>query len=149
MKATAADIARLAAGNSSKGVNLKAFGPPPTVSPDLAMILTAVEQAGYGPAELECPVIDGRKWRWDAAWPRLMVALERHGGKFVTTACTCGKRYTRFVSRHHDKDGLESDAEKTNAAMAAGWAVIVATPPMLTDGRALAALLATLSRRAG
>lgn len=133
---------------TSRGVNAKAFGPAPDVSPDLALILAAVEQAGYGRALLEHEFHPVRKWRFDACWPDSgMVALERHGGTFVRVSCRCGVKYTQFKSRHHDKNGLEMDAEKSNAAVALGWAVIVATPRMLADGRALAALLATLERR--
>lgn len=133
-----------ATGATSRGVNLRALGPAPNVSTDLALILAAVEQAGYGRATLEHRFHAERKWSIDAAWPSLLVGLEREGGKFVRVACRCGVKYTRFVSRHHEKDGLEADAEKYNAAAALGWSVIRATPRMLTDGRALAALLATL-----
>lgn len=136
-----------ATGATSRGVNAKAFGSAPAVSTDLALILLAVEQSGYGAATPEHEFHPVRKWRFDAAWLEPMVALERHGGRFVTVHCECGKPYTRFVSYHHDRTGLENDAEKMNAAAALGWAVIAATPKMLTDGRALAALLTTLERR--
>jgi len=134
-------------GAKSCSVNAKALGPAPAVSTDLALILRAIEEAGYGAATLEHEFHPVRKWRFDAAWLEPKVAIERHGGRFVTTRCECGKPYTRFVSYHHDRMGLENDAEKMNAAAALGWAVIAATPQMLTDGRAFAALLATLERR--
>ncbi len=133
------------AGEPMRTVRMPKDQPP--LSPDLAILVAAVEQAGWPAPVLEHEFHPIRKWRFDLAWPDPSVALERHGGTFVTVRCTCGKPYTRFVSRHHDKNGLEMDAEKSNAAAALGWSVIVATPRMLDDGRALAALLATLERR--
>ncbi len=137
------------AGAVSTGIRLSALksDSPPPLATDLAILVAAVEQAGWPAPVLEHEFHPVRKWRFDLAWPDPRVALERHGGTFVTVRCTCGKPYTRFVSRHHDKNGLEMDAEKTNAAAALGWSVIVATPRMLDDGRALAAILATLERR--
>lgn len=136
-----------ATGAACRGVNANAFGTAPEVSPDLALILAAVEQAGYGRATLEHRFHPQRKWSIDAAWPAALVGFEREGGKFVWVACRCGVKQKRFVSRHHDRDGMEADAEKYNAAAAMGWSIIRATPGMLKDGRALAALLATLERK--
>lgn len=147
MRASAADIAKASAGNVSRGVNTAAFGARPEVPTDLALILAAVEGAGYGPAVLEFKFLEGRKYAFDCAWPSVLVAFEREGGAFVRVACRCGVKQTRFVSRHNDRDGMESDCEKYNAGAALGWAIVRGTPPMLSDGRALAALLATLERR--
>lgn len=118
--------------------------PEQDLSTDLKLLICAVENAGYPRPELEYAFHPVRKWRFDLAWIAPKIAVERHGGKFVSTSCECGKRFTRFVSKHHDRNGLEMDAEKSNAATSMGWSVIVATPMMLQDGRALQAVLETL-----
>lgn len=132
---------------SQRRVRTAVLGPTPTIPVDLQLVLAAVEQAGYGPATLEYRFDVQRKWAFDAAWPEQRIAFEREGGRFVNETCDCGRTITRFVSRHHSKDGLEADAVKYNAAAVAGWCVIRATPGMLADGRALAAVLAAHAAR--
>jgi hypothetical protein len=68
-----------------------------------------------------------RKWRFDLAWPELMVACEVDGGSWVQ-------------GRHTRGAGFERDLEKSNAAQLAGWRVYHVTPTMITDGRAVALL---------
>ena len=72
-----------------------------------------------------------RRWRFDFAWPDLMVALEVDGGT-----------WTR--GRHSRPGGFEADCEKLNAAASLGWRVLRVTGDMVRDGRALAAVLAVL-----
>lgn len=55
-----------------------------------------------------------RKWRFDFAWPALMVAVEIDGG--VTRR--------RAFGRHVRADGFINDAEKLNWAAAQGWIVL-------------------------
>lgn len=107
---------------------------------DTDLICWAVEQAGFGKPQSEFRFHQKRKWRFDFAWPDLKVALEREGSAWVDG---------RLVSRHRSDAGYASDCEKYNAAGVAGWLVVRATPPMLKDGRALAALLEALSLRTG
>ena len=59
---------------------------------------------------------DTRRWRFDAAWPRHMVAIEIDGGQFAPGA-----------GRH----AQTSDYEKRNAATAAGWRVLFYRPQQL------------------
>jgi very-short-patch-repair endonuclease len=66
----------------------------------------------------------GRRWRFDAAWPDLSVAVEVDGGAFVG-------------GRHVTGTGFEKDAEKMSTAAAMGWRVLRITPRMIEDGRAL------------
>ncbi len=64
-----------------------------------------------------------RRWRFDFAWPDLMVAIEAEGGTWTRGRHTRGK-------------GFEDDCEKYNAATASGWHVIRFTRGMVDDGRA-------------
>jgi len=64
-----------------------------------------------------------RRWRFDLAWPDLMLAVEVEGGTWV------GGRHTR-------PRGFESDAEKYNAAVMAGWRVLRVTSKMVRTGEA-------------
>ena len=60
--------------------------------------------------ELEYRFCD-RKWRFDAAWPAYSVAVEVHGGV--------------WVSGHHTRgQGFIDDREKMNHAQIAGWIVL-------------------------
>jgi len=64
-----------------------------------------------------------RCWRFDLAWPDLMLAVEVEGGTWV------GGRHTR-------PRGFERDAEKYNAAVMAGWRVLRVTSRMVRSGQA-------------
>lgn len=65
-----------------------------------------------------------RKWRFDVVWKEAMVAVELDGGEWVR-------------GRHHRPLGYARDAEKINAAVAAGWKVFRFTTSMLKkDGQA-------------
>ena len=77
-----------------------------------------------------------RKWRFDFAWPDFMIALEVEGGTWVN-------------GRHNRPRGYESDAEKYNAAMVAGWSVLRATGAMVRSGRALETIARMISVRNG
>ncbi len=68
-----------------------------------------------------------RRWRFDFAWPDLMIAVEceGHGGK---------------KSRHLTYLGYTNDCEKYNEAAIMGWKVLRFTGPMIKSGEALAAL---------
>lgn len=58
-----------------------------------------------------------RKWRFDFAWPELLVAAEIEGGHY---------------SGGHKRFGkADSDCEKANAAALQGWLVLRFTPAML------------------
>ena len=68
-----------------------------------------------------------RRWRFDFAWPSVMLAVEVEGG-------------TRSQGRHTRHVGFEQDCEKYNAAALAGWRVLRFTGTMVRDGRALACI---------
>jgi len=72
----------------------------------------------------EWPVIRGRDWRFDFAWPAVLVALEVEGAVFADGRHTRGK-------------GFEDDCEKYNAATVIGWKVLRCTSNHVHNGAAL------------
>ena len=68
----------------------------------------------------ECPVIPGRLWRWDFAWPTQQVLVEVQGGTFARGRSA------------HTGASLQTDFEKNNAAVVAGWSVLYFTARDMT-----------------
>ena len=66
-----------------------------------------------------------RRWRFDFAWPDLMVALEVEGGSWIRGG-------------HNRGADFERNAEKYNEAALQGWLLIRVTTNMIKDGRAVA-----------
>jgi len=64
-----------------------------------------------------------RKWRFDLAWPDLLIAVEVEGGIWTG-------------GRHVRGEGYEADCEKYNEAQLAGWMVLRFTPGMIKRGQA-------------
>jgi very-short-patch-repair endonuclease len=60
-----------------------------------------------------------RRWRFDRAWPELMVAVEIQGGVHVV------------------REQFYKDLEKRAAAMLAGWRVLEVGPKEVKSGRAI------------
>lgn len=67
---------------------------------------------------------DDRKWRFDFAWPEMMVALEVEGGVYNQ-------------GRHTRPKGFEEDCVKYSMAAIKGWTVIRATGNMIKSGVAI------------
>jgi len=65
-----------------------------------------------------------RRWRFDLAWPEVMLACEVDGGGFVN-------------GRHSRGRGIENDCEKISQATALGWRVMRVTPGQIKRGEAL------------
>ena len=68
-----------------------------------------------------------RRWRFDLAWPALLLAVEVDGGTWVS-------------GRHTRGAGYERDCEKLNAAVLLGWRVLRFTTGQVTSGQALTVL---------
>lgn len=62
-----------------------------------------------------------RKWRFDFAWPKYMIALEIEGGTWTDGGHSRGK-------------GFEKDCLKYNEATGQGWSVYRFTTDMVYDG---------------
>lgn len=80
-----------------------------------------------------------RRWRFDFAWPSVLVALEIEGGIWLSAS--------DGVGRHTSGAGYRGDLEKYNAASLAGWLVIRTDDRLLKTGQALAWVEAALDAR--
>jgi hypothetical protein len=104
---------------------------PTPDSPQLAILAALVAAGPWGAGEREHQFHPARKWRFDLAWPALMVAFECEGGVW-------GR------GRHTSGAGYSADCEKYSIAAALGWTVIRATTQQIRQGAALDWLTAAL-----
>jgi len=84
--------------------------------------------------------IQGRRFRFDFAWPTLKLAAECEGGIWM--------RRTKAHS-HSSPLGISRDVEKYNLATIQGWRVIRATSTQIRDGQAIRWLAAALGVELG
>ena len=98
----------------------------------LAVVLRAICQ------EMQCdpPVTEHvfhveRRWRFDYAWPGMMVALEYEGG-------------THTGGRHVRGRGYSQDCEKYNAAACSGWLVLRITADLAAKSGYLTQLMTSV-----
>ncbi len=75
------------------------------------------------PARREYMFHPTRKWRFDFAWPDLLLAVEVEGGIWTG-------------GRHVSPVGFTKDCLKYNEAAMLGWLVLRFTPAMIQDGTA-------------
>lgn len=68
----------------------------------------------------EVPLVPGRRWRADLAWPDHHVAVELQGGVYTRGHHVRGRQY-------------EEDCEKVLQGTAAGWRVILLTWSMIAQ----------------
>lgn len=70
-----------------------------------------------------------RKWRFDFAWPSIMLFVEIEGG------------FGKFSkSRHASKEGFEKDQIKYNEATLMGWRKLAFTGGQVNRGEAVAVI---------
>ena len=74
-----------------------------------------------------------RRWRFDFAFPSLMLAIEAEGGTWIS-------------GRHNRGAGFENDCIKYNTAVMLGWRVLRFTRGMIDNGLALEQLQQTFSQ---
>lgn len=103
--------------------------PPSALEALLELHLKAAKINGY---VREHRFAINRRWRFDFCWPAQRLAVECEGGTFA------GGRHTRG-------SGFESDAEKYNAAVLAGWRVLRYTAAGIRSGAALRDIQAALA----
>lgn len=96
-------------------------------------LLYELQMAGFPAPEKEFLFHHKRKWRFDLAWPQLLIAVEIEGGIWVG-------------GRHVRGEGYEADCEKYNEAQMAGWMVLRFTPGMFKRGKAGNAIEKALRR---
>ena len=109
-----------------------------TPSPLELRLLVLIRASGFPEPEPEHPFAKhlGRRWRFDFAWPALMLAVEVDGGAWVPG----GGRHTRGA-------GFAADHDKMNRATLLGWRVLRFTARHLADGTALADLAEALGNQ--
>jgi very-short-patch-repair endonuclease len=88
--------------------------------PEERFMITWKSLGGPTP-EREFAFHPSRKWRFDFAWPRVMIAVEIEGG--VREGASRG--------RHMRQAGFIADAEKYNFAALMGWRVVRLAPSMI------------------
>ena len=108
---------------------------PRPPSPLELRLLILIRASGFPEPVTEHPFARhlGRRWRFDFAWPDLMLAVEVDGGAWVPG----GGRHTRGA-------GFAADHDKMNRAMLLGWRVLRFTSRHIADGSALADLAEAL-----
>lgn len=79
-------------------------------------------------------IFSERKYRFDFAWPNIMLAIEIEGGIWSH-------------GRHLQPQGYQNDCEKYNLAAIHGWTILRFTADMLDDGTALNHLETILKAR--
>lgn len=79
---------------------------------------------------------EGRRWRFDFAWPDRRLAVECEGG-------------THSGGRHVRGEGFAADAEKYNAAALQGWTVLRFTGAQVESGYAVETIERALALRDG
>jgi len=99
-------------------------------------LAAAIAQAGLPTPIREHRFHKFRLWRFDFAWPEVLLAVEVEGGIYS------GGRHTRGA-------GFERDLEKYNAATLAGWRVLRLSGGMIRSGYALRAITVALNPRGG
>jgi hypothetical protein len=86
-------------------------------------LLIQLQLSGLPEPQREFLFHNKRKWRFDLAWPELLIAVEVEGGIWTG-------------GRHVRGEGYEADCEKYNEAQLAGWMVLRFTPGMIKKGKA-------------
>jgi hypothetical protein len=89
-----------------------------------AVLANRLHQAGVPLGEAQWPVVAGRRFRFDRAWPAHRVACEVNGGIYSG-------------GRHVRGKGHAADCEKLSIAASLGWRVLVVTREMIEDGSAV------------
>ena len=108
---------------------------PRTPSPLELRLLVLIRASGFEEPVTEYAFANhlGRRWRFDFAWPALMLAVEVDGGSWVPG----GGRHTRGA-------GFAADHDKFNRVTLTGWRVLRFTSRHIADGSALADLAEAL-----
>jgi len=93
--------------------------------------------------EVEYRFFDERRWRFDFAWPELMIAAEVEGvtryGKNADGSMKLG--------RHQTAKGYEDDCDKYNQAVMLDWSVLRFPQKIIKSGVAIEQLRALIESR--
>ena len=98
------------------------------------MILTAeLKRTGLPVPAEEYKFHPTRRWRFDFAWPELMIAVEVEGGVYSN-------------GRHSRGKGFTEDCVKYNAAATLGWRVLRFTTEQVTQNKAVGVIKELMER---
>lgn len=93
-----------------------------------------------------------RKWRFDFAWPDMLIAVEIEGGLFGTSkkkrmlpGVVDQSMQTQQGGRHTRGAGYQADLDKYNAATLANWAVYRFSTADVLAGKAIEIVGAALA----
>ena len=75
---------------------------------------------------------EGRRWRFDFAFPDLKIAVEIHGA--INDFQFKRGKFKKVRGDHLRKEGYTNDRAKVNEAIILGWKVIELTPDQLYQG---------------
>jgi very-short-patch-repair endonuclease len=100
-------------------------------------LLFQIEAVKLPRPEVEYRFAPPRLFRFDFAWPALMLAVEAEGGTW--------SRHRK--SRHTTGQGFETDAVKYNMAARRGWCVLRFTSVMINNGTAINEIQAAIEER--
>jgi hypothetical protein len=100
--------------------------PAGVVEASSAPILGLCRACGLPIPETEYQFHPGRRWRFDYAWPRYMLALEVEGAL-----------WKKGGGAHSHPLGIQRDIEKYSEAAILGWRVLRATTDEVRDNVAL------------
>ena len=92
--------------------------------------------SGAPPWEVEFHFARPRRWRFDFAWPDLMIAVECEGG-------------TYSQGRHVRGSGFAADCEKYNAAALLGWCVLRYPGKAIRSGAAVDEIVKAIEKAKG
>jgi very-short-patch-repair endonuclease len=93
-----------------------------------------LRSAGIGNFAPEYRFHPERKWRFDFAWPDIMLAVEIEGGIWAG-------------GRHVRGQGFEDDLVKYNEAAKLGWIVLRYSTKQVTNGHALSDVIDAATKR--
>lgn len=98
-------------------------------------ILHYCRRRGLPPPALEYQFVSFRDWKFDLAWPELLVAVEIQGGSFGGKPCPVCKR--RPGGRHNSGPAMRDEFEKLAHAAIRGWSVIPLMPEQVKEATGL------------
>ena len=98
-----------------------------------AALCFQIRAVGLPAPERQYKAVQGRRWRWDLAWPDARLLLEVDGGQWVQ-------------GRHNrpGRWGIDNDAENQSTVASQGWRTMRVTGSLIESGRAVELIEAAL-----
>ena len=97
-------------------------------------MLRLINEASLPAPVQEYKAIEGRRFRWDFAWPDARILLEVQGGTWMARG------------GHNSGSGVSRDCEKANLANLDGWNCLAVTRDHIKSGEAIQWVTTALNR---